>query len=124
MRIFSVLLVILFSTAASANSDKSILGFSNQDAATQLAQEARFDELYSKQNVRDWMEYMSAHPHHVGSPYGKEVAEFIASKFTEWGYDTEIETYYVLFPTPRVRVLEVVSPEPYSARLQEPLFDV
>ncbi|MHA1544524.1 MAG: transferrin receptor-like dimerization domain-containing protein [Alphaproteobacteria bacterium] len=124
MRILATILVVLFSFSASANDDKSILGFSAEEASEQFALEARFDELYSTENVAEWMEFMSARPHHAGSPYGKEVAEFIAAKFTEFGYDTEIETYYVLMPTPKLRLLEVVSPEPYTARLQEPQYDI
>ncbi len=123
MRILVAVLTFLFTFSANADDAGSILGFTDQEAGDELALEARFDELYSKGNVKAWMEFMSARPHHLGSPYGKEVAEFIAGKFTEWGYDTEIETYYVLFPTPKVRELEVVSPTPYTARLQEPQFD-
>ena len=63
---------------------------------------------------------MSARPHHVGSPYGKEVAEFIRDKFSSWGFDTRIEEYQVLFPTPRTRQLEMVAPERFRAQLEEP----
>ena len=33
------------------------------------------------------MKRLSARPHHVGSPYGKENAEFMAGLFRSWGYD-------------------------------------
>jgi N-acetylated-alpha-linked acidic dipeptidase len=56
----------------------------------------------------------------VGSPYGKEVADFIAAQFRSWGYDTKIERYDVLFPTPKTRLLELVAPEKFTARLSEP----
>ena len=52
----------------------------------------------------DWMHRLAARPHHVGSPYGKDNAEFIAALFKSWGYETAIEHYHVLFPTPKVRV--------------------
>ena len=63
---------------------------------------------------------MTARPHHVGSPYGKEIADFMAAQFKSWGYDTKIEQYDVLFPTPKVRVLELVGPTKFTARLSEP----
>lgn len=82
--------------------------------------EARFDAALRKENLRDWMKRMSARPHHVGSAYGKENAEFIAAQFRSWGYETEIETFEVLFPTPKKRVLEMTGPEKFTARLAEP----
>ena len=51
---------------------------------------------------------MSARPHHLGSPYDKENAEFMASLLRSWGYDTQIESFDVLFPTPTERVLEMI----------------
>lgn len=63
---------------------------------------------------------LSARPHHVGSPYDKENAEFILSLFKSWGYDAQIETFDVLFPTPKTRVLELLAPEKYTAKLEEP----
>jgi N-acetylated-alpha-linked acidic dipeptidase len=63
---------------------------------------------------------MSARPHHVGSPYDKDNAEWILSKFKEWGFDAHIETFQVLFPTPKGRVVEMVQPTQFRAKLQEP----
>ena len=63
---------------------------------------------------------MTAKPHHLGSPFGKEVAEFIAEQFRSWGYETEIEKFDVLFPTPKQRLLEMTEPEPFVASLNEP----
>ena len=37
-----------------------------------------------------------------------------------WGLDAEIETFHVLFPTPRERVVELVAPKRFTARLREP----
>ena len=66
------------------------------------------------------MRRLSARPHHVGSAYDKENAEWILSKFKEWGWDAKIETFTVLFPTPKERVLEMVAPTHFTAKLQEP----
>ena len=51
---------------------------------------------------------------------GEENAEWIAAQFRTWGYDTRIETFHVLFPTPLTRVLELVAPTRFQARLSEP----
>ena len=67
---------------------------------------------------------MSARPHHVGSPYDKDNAEWLLARFKEWGWDAQIETFSVLFPTPTERVLELVEPTRFTARLEEPVVAV
>jgi N-acetylated-alpha-linked acidic dipeptidase len=64
---------------------------------------------------------MSARPHHLGSPYGKQNAEWLRDQFAAYGWDVTIEEYHVLFPTPTQRVLELVAPTKFVARLEEPV---
>ena len=111
---------VMLNGTAGAEAPASILGFSDERAAAQHTLEAQFDAVLNRDNLRNWMQRLSAQPHHLGSAYGKENAEFIADLFRSWGYETRIETFYVLFPTPRVRVLEMVAPEPFTAALVEP----
>jgi N-acetylated-alpha-linked acidic dipeptidase len=66
------------------------------------------------------MERLTAQPHHVGSAYDRHNAEWILARFREWGLDAKIESYNVLFPTPRERLLELVAPNSFKARLEEP----
>jgi N-acetylated-alpha-linked acidic dipeptidase len=82
--------------------------------------DAKFRDLPQPSNIRASVEHLSARPHHVGSPYDKENAEWILARFKEWGWDAQIETFSVLFPTPTERVLELVSPTHFTARLDEP----
>src|SRR5262245_46673562 len=65
--------------------------------------ELRFDAQLKRENLRDWMKRLSARPHHAGSAYGKENAEFIAAQFRAWGYEARLEEFHVLFPTPKTR---------------------
>ncbi|HEY2153796.1 MAG TPA: transferrin receptor-like dimerization domain-containing protein [Vicinamibacterales bacterium] len=81
--------------------------------------DARFRELPQAANIRASMERMSARPHHVGSPYDKDNAEWLLARFKEFGWDAEIETFSVLFPTPKERVLELLEPTRFTARLEE-----
>ena len=69
------------------------------------------------------MKHMSSKPHHVGSPWSKQNAEFIAEKFESWGFETEIETFDVLMPFPKIRKLEMVGPNKVSLQLKEPALD-
>jgi len=96
------------------------MGFSETAAQSQLELEANYDKLLNPENLDDWMKYMTARPHHVGSKYDKKVVDFIAKKFKQWGYDVKIEKFDVLFPTPKLRFLEMTAPTKYTASLIEP----
>ena len=106
--------------AAASPDDQAILGFPDPQAAQERALEGKLDARIRADNLRDWMKRLTARPHHVGSPYGKENAEFLASQFKSWGYDTRIEEFRVLFPTPKTRLLELVEPTHFKASLAEP----
>jgi N-acetylated-alpha-linked acidic dipeptidase len=75
-------------------------------------------------NLREDMRRLSARPHHVGSAYDKDNAEWILARFKEWGLDAHMETFNVLFPTPKLRVLEMVEPTKFAAKLEEPALAV
>ncbi len=113
-------LFCVLSLRIAATDDTPLLGFTRESTVQQRALEARFDAALKKDNLREWMKRMTARPHHLGSAYGKENAEFIASQFRVWGYETEIERFDVLFPTPKLRRLEMLEPEKFTARLAEP----
>ena len=82
--------------------------------------DAKFRAIPDARNVRSYVERLSARPHHLGSPYDKQNAEWILAKFREGGWDARIERYDVLFPTPKERVLELVAPTRFKASLEEP----
>ena len=84
------------------------------------AWDTTFRTLTSAANIGDYMRRLSARPHHVGSPYGKDNAEWMAARFKEWGWEVRIETYDVLFPTPKERLVEMVAPTAFKAALREP----
>jgi hypothetical protein len=71
------------------------------------AWDATFRALTSAAKIGEYMRRLSARPHHVGSPYGRDNAEWMVARFKEWGWEARIETYDVLFPTPKERVLEI-----------------
>ena len=123
MRYLWIILLVLFAipgVPSATEPDKPILGFTDKQVADQLALESKFDSYLKAENLREWMKHLTARPHHIGSPYAKENAQYMYELFTSWGYQTQIEEFDVLFPTPKVRVLEMIAPETYKAELQEP----
>ena len=116
----TALVLLTASTFAQQTNDKPILGFTPSNAAKEHALEAQFDAKMNRDDLRNWMQRLAARPHHLGSDYDRQNAEFIASLFRSWGYDTNIEEFQVLFPTPKKRLVELIAPEKYTAKLFEP----
>ena len=81
----------------------ALRGYSAESARTQQDWENKFRAIPNTANLRSYMQRMSARPHHVGSPYDKDNAEWILAKFKEFGWEARIDTYQVLFPTPKER---------------------
>jgi N-acetylated-alpha-linked acidic dipeptidase len=120
--IFTIIgLTIAFGLAARAPATEPVplYGFSPGNAEAQLKLEAAFRLLPEPEYLRQYMQRLSAHPHHVGSPYDKENAEWILAQMKSWGWDASIESFDVLFPTPKTRLLEMTEPVQYTALLQE-----
>ena len=124
MRHWQFTVVLLLSTlafaAAPAEEPVPLQGFSSNAAQAEREWEGKFRATPSPENLRDYMKRLSARPHHVGSPYDKENAEWILSRFKEWGWDAHIENFEVLFPTPKERLVELVEPTKFTAKLEEP----
>ena len=92
-----------------------LTGYSAESSRAERQWEEKFRAVPSPDLIRENMKRLSARPHHVGSAYDKENAEWIAGKMKDAGFDVHIETFSVLFPTPRERVVEMVSPTKFSA---------
>jgi N-acetylated-alpha-linked acidic dipeptidase len=121
--LFAVLLsvfVLLPLTAANNSDDQPLYGFTVASSKAEREWESKFRAIPDPKILRDTMQRLSARPHHVGSPYDKQNAEWILAQFKSWGLDAQIETFDVLFPTPKERVLEMIAPAKYVAKLEEP----
>ncbi len=88
------------------------------------AWDAQYRALPDAAAIGQYMQRLSARPHHVGSAYGKDNAEWMLARFKEWGWDARIEQYDVLFPTPKERLLEMVAPNRFKAALEEPVVPI
>jgi N-acetylated-alpha-linked acidic dipeptidase len=121
--VLAIALLTMATGAASGAPGKIVApmrGFTPAHAAAQRDLEHRFDAALSADDQRGWLKLMSAEPNHVGSPHDKANAEWMLAKFREWGWDARIETFSVLYPTPKAELLELVAPGHYAAKLHEP----
>jgi len=118
---FALAAVLPLLLAATPVEDPPMRGFTTASARTQREWEAKFRAIPDPSRMREAMRRLAARPHHLGSPYGKANAEWMRDQFASYGWDARIERFDVLFPTPRVRVLELVAPVRFRAKLEEPV---
>ncbi|MEO5763332.1 MAG: transferrin receptor-like dimerization domain-containing protein [Vicinamibacteria bacterium] len=119
-RIAGLSFLLLGAPALALADDAAVRGFTPESAARQKQWEEKLRAIPNPDNLRESMRVLSARPHHVGSAYGKQNAEWILARFKEYGWDAKIETFDVLFPTPKERLLEMVEPKHFTASLDEP----
>jgi N-acetylated-alpha-linked acidic dipeptidase len=108
------------SSSQASSGQRMLVGYSPQGSQSEREWEAKFRAIPDPANLREYMRRLSARPHHVGSAYDKDNAEWILAHFKEWDLDAHIEQFDVLFPTPKVRVLEMLAPTKFTAKLEEP----
>ncbi|HSN17164.1 MAG TPA: M28 family peptidase, partial [Gammaproteobacteria bacterium] len=112
--------ILTLSVAAAGEPSPTMVGFSTDDASQEQSLEQRFDALLSAQRQSDWDKEMASGANNVGTPHDKANAEMMLKLFQSWGWDAHIETFYVLYPTPKEEALELVAPTNFKTTLHEP----
>ncbi|HKT60912.1 MAG TPA: transferrin receptor-like dimerization domain-containing protein [Gemmatimonadales bacterium] len=115
-----LLVVALMLAPLGRSDDAPIRGFTAASARAEREWERKFATVPNPDSLREYMRYLSARPHHLSSPRDSANAAWLLGRLRGWGLDAHIETFTVLFPTPRERVVELVAPARFKARLQEP----
>src|SRR5450432_247437 len=115
------LLIIIVSLHISLQAQSNqISGFSDAGISEEFKKEKTFDDLISRENIGLTIRDLSSVPHNLGSPGSKEVAEKIQQRYRDYGFDVHMDVYQVLFPVPKIRILEMTTPQSYRALLKEP----
>src|SRR5579863_8263764 len=117
-------LAFLFAMADHPADTRAFRGYTAQDSAAEAQWEAKFRAIPDPGRIRENMKRLSARPHHVGSPYDKDNAEWLLAQLKSYGLEAQIENFTTLFPTPKSRLLELEGPAPFKAELQEPVVSV
>jgi len=113
-----LIILSLFSlTIINLKAQSNLLGFTSSEH--EIKNEKFFDAQLSATRVGENIKLLSSVPHHVGSVGGKFVTDEIAKVFKAAGWETKIETYQLMFPTPITRTLEMSGATNYKAKLKE-----
>ena len=123
-RLGIILAIVLLPPVAHTQEPSAIRGFVGANLAAERDLEHRFQALPSPDNLREYMRTITAEPHHAGAPGSRKVADYVLAKFKSWGLNAQIEEFESLIPYPTERVVELVGPERYVAKLKEPPVDV
>jgi N-acetylated-alpha-linked acidic dipeptidase len=113
-------MTVLFLSAFLTSDDTPLRGFSAESSRLERQLEAKFQAIPQPDSMREAMRVLSELPHHLGSARDSINAAWILQQFRAWGLDAQIETFQVLFPTPKERVVELVAPHTFRAALKEP----
>lgn len=106
-------------TPVTPPAQSELLGFTPASSRVERDWEAKFTARPNPARMRADMQRLSAHPHHVGSPYDRANAEWLLQQFKDAGWDAHIEQFDVLFPTPKEQKLELIAPTHFTASLRE-----
>lgn len=115
--------LFLFLFTPSNNEPGTLTGFTKESSTRQLEIEEEFDRHLSAERIAHRIKLMSSQPNHLGSPKAYENAVYLDSLFNSWGFDSRIEEFHVLLPTPIERRLEMVEPHSFTASLTEPALE-
>src|ERR1700735_1729831 len=111
-------------TAQAAETGHPLRGYTAESSAAEVQWEQKFRAMPVPDNIRESMRRLTARPHHVGSPYDKDNAEWLLAQLKSYGLDAKIEQFEALFPTPKSRKLELLGPDKFVATLEEPALKI
>ncbi|TCV95862.1 N-acetylated-alpha-linked acidic dipeptidase [Luteibacter rhizovicinus] len=95
-------------------------GFIGAHGEQQRALERRVDAGIESADLDGWLKRLTSAPNHIGSIHNKENADYIASQFRQFGWDTRVETFRVLVAYPDRQKFELLGEHPYAANFTEP----
>src|ERR1041385_5863472 len=75
----------LLAAAPSTTPADDLRGFTSESARAERDWEKKFASVPSPDSLRSYMRRLSARPHHVGSPYDQDNAEWILARFKSFG---------------------------------------
>lgn len=89
-RIAACLLIISLNAYGGEDSHPEMLrGYTAQNSATEVQWEQKLRAVPETDRLRENMRRLSARPHHVGSPYDKDNAEWLLAQLKSYGLDAQ-----------------------------------
>lgn len=107
-------------SVAAQQGDTAIFGFGAASAATERAVEHHLAALLENDSTGRHFRYLTEKPHVAGSARNKELADYVAARFREYGLeDVKLHRYDVLLPYPEKVAVTMLEPYRLEASLEE-----
>jgi N-acetylated-alpha-linked acidic dipeptidase len=116
----ALLLLCVTPLAGAAGPVPAMFGFTPEAAVAEQGTEQRFDAQIDPGLMTEWLRQLSSQPNQVGSAHDKANAEWVRDQFRQWGWEADIESFQVLYPTLKHHLLEMTGPTHFAASLIEP----
>jgi N-acetylated-alpha-linked acidic dipeptidase len=94
--------------ARDARPESPVFGFRN--TSVQVQTEARFLAVPDPKRAEEHLRILTQAPHIAGSPEDKATADYVAGRFRDAGFDTEIVEYRVWFNYPQEISVDLIAP--------------
>ena len=120
MKLSSALILLILAALPASEANAAMRGFSAENARKEDQLESEARAMPDPARMAEYMRFMAAEPHQAGSPRSHAVATYIEHLLKEWDLDVAVEQFDVLLPYPTERLVQVLGPKPYQAKLKEP----
>lgn len=116
-------LLVAASNPSAAQQGGPLRGFTRAAAARERVAERELARQLNRDSTGAFFKYFTDAPHPAGSARNKELADFMAQRFREYGLEqVRVHRYDVFLPWPRDVKVEMVAPTKYEATLKEDAF--
>jgi N-acetylated-alpha-linked acidic dipeptidase len=97
-----------------------VRGFPSSMLDAQRTREELVRSVPRRDTLRARLRLLTEEPHHAGFEGSRRVADLILERFRSFGLDAQLERFEALMPVPVSRRVEMIAPERYVARIEEP----
>src|SRR5260370_7491522 len=81
--------------------EQPLAGYSAESSRAERQWEEKMRAIPDPEKIRGYMQRLSAYPHHVGSRYDKDNAEWLLARSKKFSLDAPFDPFNLLFPTPK-----------------------
>ena len=115
LQYFIILYFSIVAFPVSAQTSSNLRGFTSTNSISQKKYEEAFKQLTSPETCRQELRRLTEEPHLAGTENSYKIAQYLHSRYQEYGLDAQIYEYEVYLPYPIEVRVEMIAPTHYLA---------
>ena len=115
LQYFIILYFSIVAFPVSAQTSSNLRGFTPTNSISQKKYEEAFKQLTSPETCRQELQRLTEEPHLAGTENSYKIAQYLHSRYQEYGLDAQIYEYEVYLPYPIEVRVEMIAPTHYLA---------